>query len=191
MKTSHGLLLLIFTSLSNGHGTELIAQSPAGEPRSSGAPELGDPCGPLQPKPKSPNPGLPPQLSPPIPVPPEPGTPGRLIPQPNPRFPTVPGEPTPGLPQRRDPLSGLPEVPSRSDGLESTDQPEMVITEEHIKKAQNALRAKGLTPGKDGILDDKTQQALQDFQKANGLPATGVLDDKTAARLGIDLPQRK
>jgi carboxyl-terminal processing protease len=63
----------------------------------------------------------------------------------------------------------------------------MVITTEHIKQAQDALRAKGLIPGEGGRLDDKTQQALQAFQKMNGLPVTGVLDDKTAAKLGVNL----
>jgi peptidoglycan hydrolase-like protein with peptidoglycan-binding domain len=33
----------------------------------------------------------------------------------------------------------------------------------------------------------KTQEALREFQKANDLPATGVLDKKTADKLGITL----
>jgi peptidoglycan hydrolase-like protein with peptidoglycan-binding domain len=63
----------------------------------------------------------------------------------------------------------------------------MVVSAEHIKKAQEALKAKGLNPGTDGKLDEKTQQALRDFQKINNLPATGVLDAQTAAKLGITM----
>jgi peptidoglycan hydrolase-like protein with peptidoglycan-binding domain len=62
----------------------------------------------------------------------------------------------------------------------------MTVTSNDVKQAQDALRAKGLNPGTDGRMDAKTQQALRDFQKSNDLPATGVLDDKTSAKLGIN-----
>ena len=61
----------------------------------------------------------------------------------------------------------------------------MKVTSDDIQKAQDALRAKGLNPGTDGKMDAKTQQALRDFQKSNNLPATGVLDDRTAEKLGV------
>jgi carboxyl-terminal processing protease len=64
----------------------------------------------------------------------------------------------------------------------------MVVSPEHVRRAQDALRARGMAPGQSGKLDEKTQQALQQFQKMNGLPATGLLDEKTAAKLGVDLP---
>jgi peptidoglycan hydrolase-like protein with peptidoglycan-binding domain len=63
----------------------------------------------------------------------------------------------------------------------------MAVTSEDIKKAQDALKAKGLNPGTGGKLDPQTQQALREFQKANNLPATGVLDEKTAAKLGVTM----
>lgn len=62
----------------------------------------------------------------------------------------------------------------------------MVISPTDIRRAQEALRAKGLNPGDDGKLDEETQEALAKFQKQNSLPATGVLDDKTLEKLGID-----
>jgi peptidoglycan hydrolase-like protein with peptidoglycan-binding domain len=70
------------------------------------------------------------------------------------------------------------------------------VSADDIKKAKEALKAKGLTPGPiNGVLDGKTQQALRDFQKANKLPVTGVLDPQTAEKLGVNLekgsiPQR-
>jgi peptidoglycan hydrolase-like protein with peptidoglycan-binding domain len=36
-------------------------------------------------------------------------------------------------------------------------------------------------------MDAQTQQALRDFQKANDLTATGVLDQQTAGKLGVQL----
>lgn len=119
-----------------------------------------------------------------------PGTPGETLPQPGPRTqPTIPGQPAPGLPQTN-PLPGQPgTIPERAQQPRPSDN--MVVSEEHIKKAQDALKAKGLNPGTDGKMDAKTQQALRDFQKVNNLPATGVLDEKTAEKLGIALDSGK
>jgi peptidoglycan hydrolase-like protein with peptidoglycan-binding domain len=65
------------------------------------------------------------------------------------------------------------------------------VTADDIKKAKEALKAKGLNPGPmDGVLDGKTQQALRDFQKANKLPVTGNLDPQTAEKLGMTLNEK-
>ena len=129
-----------------------------------------------------------------------PGLPGQTVPQPGPRTqPTIPGQPAPGLPQTDlmpgqsgTPMPGQPgTIPERAQQPRASEGQNMVVSAEHIKKAQEALKAKGLNPGTDGKLDEKTQQALRDFQKVNNLPATGVLDDKTAAKLGITLDSGK
>jgi hypothetical protein len=99
--------------------------------------------------------------------------------------PTIPGQPAPGIPQP-DRMPGQPgTIPERMERPSTGDQ-NMVISSDDIKKAQDALKAKGLTPGADGRMDAKTQQALRDFQKANKLPVTGVLDEKTADKLGVN-----
>jgi carboxyl-terminal processing protease len=67
----------------------------------------------------------------------------------------------------------------------------MVVSPDNVKSAQQALKARGLNPGIDGRMDEKTQQALRDFQKANNLPATGVLDQKTAAKLGVTINEQE
>jgi hypothetical protein len=98
--------------------------------------------------------------------------------------PTIPGQPAPGLPQNQ-PMPGQPgTIPERVQ--QPRDRDSMVVSTDDIKKAQDALKMKGLNPGTDGQMDAKTQQALRDFQKANDLPATGTLDEKTAAKLGVD-----
>jgi peptidoglycan hydrolase-like protein with peptidoglycan-binding domain len=62
------------------------------------------------------------------------------------------------------------------------------FSSEDIKKIEQALQAKGHNPGPvDGVMDDRTQQALRAFQKANNLSATGALDQQTAAKLGVEL----
>jgi peptidoglycan hydrolase-like protein with peptidoglycan-binding domain len=58
---------------------------------------------------------------------------------------------------------------------------------EQIKAAQQALKDKGHDPGTvDGVMGPKTQAALKDFQKAQGLQETGRLDAETMAKLGVE-----
>ncbi len=91
-------------------------------------------------------------------------------------------EPTPGQ-------SGT--IPERVQRPDVGDQVMAGVTADNIKKAKEALKAKGLNPGPmDGVLDGKTQQALRDFQKANKLPVTGNLDPQTAEKLGVTLNEK-
>ncbi|HTN70906.1 MAG TPA: peptidoglycan-binding domain-containing protein [Methylomirabilota bacterium] len=67
--------------------------------------------------------------------------------------------------------------------------PVWAMSSSQIIKAQEALKEKGDNPGPaDGIMGKKTRAALEAFQKANGLKATGTLDDKTAEKLGVQKP---
>jgi len=55
-----------------------------------------------------------------------------------------------------------------------------------VKAVQQALKDKGHDPGPiDGRMGPKTQAALKDFQKAQGLKETGRLDTETIAKLEI------
>lgn len=55
-----------------------------------------------------------------------------------------------------------------------------------VKQVQEALKKEGHDPGPvDGVMGNKTQQALRDFQKAKNLKVTGRLDDPTANALGV------
>ena len=111
-------------------------------------------------------------------------TPSSMIPQPNPIFPRSP-QPDPGIPR---PSPGFPQMPlPRTSRPAEIIEEKMVIIPTDIRRAQEALRAKGLNPGDSGKLDQETQEALANFQKQNSLPATGMLDDKTATKLGVDL----
>lgn len=58
---------------------------------------------------------------------------------------------------------------------------------EQVKAAQQSLRDKGHDPGTiDGVMGPKTQAALKDFQKKQGLSETGRLDAETMAKLGVE-----
>ena len=60
--------------------------------------------------------------------------------------------------------------------------------DEKVKAVQQALKDKGHHPGSvDGRMGPKTQQALRDFQNAQGMEATGQLDSKTMQSLGVEV----
>lgn len=53
-----------------------------------------------------------------------------------------------------------------------------------VRNLQMVLDGLGFNPGrKDGYFDQKTELAVKSFQKIKGLPMTGVVDDKTAAKI--------
>ena len=56
-----------------------------------------------------------------------------------------------------------------------------------VRQAQEKLMSEGINPGAvDGRLGPQTRQGLQEFQRSNGLEATGQLDAETVAALGLD-----
>ncbi len=106
--------------------------------------------------------------------------------------PTIPGQSAPGLPGQTEPIPGQPgTIPERMQQPPAPNSQNTTnVSPADIQKAQEALTASGHDPGTtNGTMNSKTQQALSDFQKANNLPATGVLDQQTAQKLGITLGQ--
>jgi peptidoglycan hydrolase-like protein with peptidoglycan-binding domain len=127
-----------------------------------------------------------------------PGQTGPTVPQPGPSSPrqtqpTLPGQPAPGpqtdpMPGQTAPIPGQRgTIPERVEQPGTGTQGTAGVSSDNIKKAQEALKARGLNPGTDGKMDARTQQALREFQKANNLPVTGVLDQRTAQQLGVTL----
>ncbi len=56
-----------------------------------------------------------------------------------------------------------------------------------VKKVQQSLVDKGYDPGPvDGVMGAQTRHAIGQYQKAEDLPVTEHLDDKTADRLGVE-----
>ena len=102
--------------------------------------------------------------------------------------PTIPGKPAPVNPRLAQPLPGQPgTIPEQIQPPGATPQTTTgSLSSDQIKRAQEALKAKGMNPGTiSGNNDPSTQQAIRDFQKANNLPVTGVLDQNTLDKLGI------
>src|SRR4029077_19235956 len=69
-------------------------------------------------------------------------------------------------------------------GVNQLGTPELSKTD--MRAVEEALQAKGYKPGKiDGVADDSTRGAIRAFQKDNGFAMTGMVDQKTADRLGV------
>jgi peptidoglycan hydrolase-like protein with peptidoglycan-binding domain len=68
--------------------------------------------------------------------------------------------------------------------------PAQTPSQEQIKRAQERLKAAGLEPGSiDGVLGPQTVAALREYQRNQGLPVTGTLDDATRTTLGVPVAQ--
>ena len=101
--------------------------------------------------------------------------------------PTIPGQPVPGNPKMTQPLPGqVGTIPEQMQPPVTGQTTTGGLSSDQIKRAQEALKAKGMNPGTiSGANDPTTQQAVRDFQKANNLPVTGVLDPNTLDKLGV------
>jgi peptidoglycan hydrolase-like protein with peptidoglycan-binding domain len=83
-----------------------------------------------------------------------------------------------------------------SDSSNSTTQtkkpPVFRASKEQIMQAQKLLKEKGMYGGEEsGKLDDATRAGLKKYQEANGLKATGTLNQITLEKMGIALTEKQ
>ena len=94
----------------------------------------------------------------------------------------APGETRQPNPNQTRPGRGENTIP----GAHPTGTPE--LSKSDMQKVEEALRAKGYQVGKiDGMADDDARKAIRSFQQDSGLPITGMVDQRTADRLGVKL----
>jgi len=70
-------------------------------------------------------------------------------------------------------------------GLESDHDRTAVLSSEEVRQVQIMLRQKGFEVEVDGIMGPQTKRAVLAFQRRQGISATGQLDRKTVAELGV------
>ena len=82
-----------------------------------------------------------------------------------------------------------------SDKKDTGDKPKRKIfraTKDQITEAQKKLKAGNLYSGEEtGKLNDATRNGLKKFQEANGLKATGTLNQVTLEKMGIELTDKQ
>ena len=67
-----------------------------------------------------------------------------------------------------------------------TEQANERVAMADMRAAQDALKIQGFDPGPiDGRMGPRTRAALNDYQRKNDLPVTGMLDDATMAKLNV------
>jgi peptidoglycan hydrolase-like protein with peptidoglycan-binding domain len=94
----------------------------------------------------------------------------------------APGETRQPNPNLTRPGRGENDIP----GSHGTGTPE--LSKNDMQKVEEALRAKGYQVGKiDGVADDDARKAIRSFQQDSGMPITGMVDQRTADRLGVRL----
>jgi hypothetical protein len=68
----------------------------------------------------------------------------------------------------------------------STDLRGLPDPPETVRRAQKILQSEGFDPGPiNGVLGEKTEEALLQYQQKHGIEATGWLDRETRAKLGV------
>jgi peptidoglycan hydrolase-like protein with peptidoglycan-binding domain len=96
--------------------------------------------------------------------------------------------------QKAIPASESSYASSKSDRSDD-DKPARVIfraTKAQIIEAQKLLRGSGMYAGDEtGKLDDPTRDSLKKYQEANGLRATGTLNQQTLEKMGITLTDKQ
>ena len=91
---------------------------------------------------------------------------------------------TPGEKRQSNPNQTRPGRDQDVPGINQLGTPE--LSRNDMRAVEEALKAKGYTPGKiDGMVDDEARAAIRAFQKDNGFSVTGMVDQKTADRLGV------
>src|SRR5262249_53043331 len=77
-------------------------------------------------------------------------------------------------------------APAQDQTKKQTVTAKTAASKDEIRKAQQALKDKGLYTGPiDGAMNAETLKSLRDFQQQNNLKVTGTLNQQTMATLGV------
>ncbi|SRR6266536_6116003 len=95
----------------------------------------------------------------------------------------------PGERRQSDPNQTRPGRDQDVPGVNQLGTPE--LSRNDMRAVEEALQAKGYRPGKiDGVADDEARTAIRTFQKDNGLSVTGMIDQRTADKLGVRISSK-
>ncbi len=78
------------------------------------------------------------------------------------------------------------EISPEGSPLELAPAPQPLFEASGVRRVQSALAARGIETPATGRYDGRTQQSMLEFQRREGLAATGMPDLLTLERLGLD-----
>ena len=93
---------------------------------------------------------------------------------------------TPGERRQSNPNQTRPGRDQDVPGINQLGTPE--LSRNDMRAVEQALQSKGYKP--DGVVDDEARAAIRAFQKDNGFTVTGMVDQKTAERLGVTISSK-
>ena len=77
--------------------------------------------------------------------------------------------------------------PGATEGMPGTQGGTQELSKNDMQAVQQALKDKGYDVSVNGMADESTRAAIRKFQQDEGLPVTGMIDERTANQLGFQV----
>ena len=95
------------------------------------------------------------------------------------------GQPWQSQPEQSQPGQSQPGATEGIPGMHGAGTQE--LSKSDMQAVQQVLKQKGYDVSVDGMADNSTRAAIRKFQEDEGLPVTGVIDERTANKLGFQM----
>lgn len=102
----------------------------------------------------------------------------------------TPGASSQSQREQTQPWQAEPSRPGSSAGVPATPGEIQELSKNDMQAVQQVLKDKGYDVSVNGTADASTRAAIRKFQQDEGLPVTGIIDERTANQLGFQVRSR-